>query len=508
MAEDFLEEIYEEANILSDLKEIVELTLYQDDHKAVLKINELVPKLNDLYKKLIEYNVEKAFLLKKTIEEVGSYFNGNLILVGDIIERRIIPLIKEYLYLKGGISVVNEEGDYLFESTDSGFLTLKNLKSNCYYHSTSDPMWEAKKMAKYIFNPKNKEYAIWGCGLGYLAYQLFIISRGSVIINIFEPDARMVEYARDYGVLTWIPQENINVVADEDILQFLYCAEKENTGVHISRQELENVPEDVKQIFNNLYMEYVTGKKFEENFKINFYRNIESNAKLISQLDISNYRKEYVVVAAGPSLDESMDFLRESKEKKTIIAVGTVFKKLIENNIIPDIVVILDPQERTYRQIEGLEKEKVPMLIGICAYWKFANAYEGDKYLIPTTQLPEIIDYCIQNKEDTWSCGGTVTSLAIEAAIRFGAEKIYLIGVDLAFPGGISHASGTMDREQKNTENMRSVEDVNGNMVYTQSNFTHYREWIESRIEETPQIIYYNMSKIGAKIKGAHKWQG
>ncbi len=50
---------------------------------------------------------------------------------------------------------------------------------------------------------------------------------------------------------------------------------------------------------------------------------------------------------------------------------------------------------------------------------------------------------------------GGRSHLAIEAAVRFGAERIYLVGVDLAYPKRVSHAEGLMDRtERKNTEDM------------------------------------------------------
>lgn len=418
-------------------------------------------------------------------------------------EAKIIPLLEEYIANYTKIVVDNEEGDYIFESTDSGFLTIKNIESNYYFHSTDDPMWEAKKLAEYIFEPSKKEYALWGCGLGYLAYQLYIISYGSVKINIFESDARMIEYAKSYGVLGWIPEENLNIVVDSDILSFLHCAERDNTAFHIFEPEMECVPDDVKSIFKNLDIKYSTQKKFKTMFEINFWRNIESNAKLISQFDISSLSKEYVIVAAGPSLDETLDFVEQSKGKRTIVAVGTVFKKLIEKNITPDMVVIVDSQERTYKQIEGLEDQTVPLLIANSAYWKFATAYQGDKYLIPMNQFSEMEEYASQNNEEIWECGGTVTSMAMEVAIRFDATKVYLVGVDLAYPDGISHASNTMDRSVKNTDRMVPVKSVTGDVVYTEQNFIGYREWIENRIKETPHIKYYNMSKIGAHIEGA-----
>lgn len=502
MAEAFLEEIYQEAKIITELKDIAQLSLYQDSHEMTLKYRKINADLSEICKKYVNVDKKNAMELWRGLQTL-SEISYNTILVGDIIAKVIIPLLEKYIALYTKIEVDNEEGDYIFESTDSGFLTLKSVERNYYFHSIDDPMWEAKKLAEYIFEPEKREYALWGCGLGYLAYQLYVISHGSIKINIFESDARIIEYAINYGVLDWIPEENLNIVIDKDILPFLHCAERDNTAFHIFKPELELVPDDVKSIFGNLNMEYITDRKFKKMYKINFWRNIESNAKLVSQFDTAGLSDEYVIVAAGPSLDETLDFVEQSKGKRTIVAVGTVFKKLIEKNIIPDIVVVLDPQERTYQQIEGIEDQTVPMLILSSAYWKFAAAYQGDKYLVTTPILPEMVEFAKQKDEETWLVGGTVTSLAMEAAIRFGATKVYLVGVDLAYPDGISHASNTMDRSEKSTERMIPIKSVTGGLVYTEQNFIVYREWIEDRIKMTPHIKYYNMSKIGAHIEGA-----
>ncbi len=501
MAEQFLEEIYDEAKLLCELRRVVEWAKLHDDHHVVMYCDLMLPQLGRLCQSYMEQNKAGAMALWEAVQELAC-IQGDLILIGDRIEHKVIPLLEERMKLWGGIETENEERDFKFESSVSGFLTLKDLKRNLYYHSTVDPMWEARKLAEYIFNPKKKAYSILGCGLGYLIYQLYQVSNGSIVINVFEKDARIVEYARCYGVLDWIPEENLNVVVDADILPFLQSAEDVDVGFYIFAPELRSVSDDTREVIQNLYIEYSSYKKFRKDIEINFWRNIKSDSKPVSEFDTSQYSKDYVIIAAGPSLDDNLEFLRESKGKKTLIAVGTVFKKLITEGIEPDMVVILDPQARTYKQIEGAENQKVPMLIAMSAYWKFAAKYQGDKYLVPIAQIEEIQAYAIEHRQNLWGCGGTVTSLAMEAAIEFGAENIYLVGVDMAYPNGVSHATGTMDRSTRSTNGLLPVEGVGNKTVYASNAFIIYRQWMENRITQTPEITYYNLSKIGAKIAG------
>lgn len=501
MAEQFLEEIYQEAKLLCELRQVVEWAKVHDDHHVVMRYDEILPQLKILCQAYWEQDKEAAVVLWKALQELTKV-QGDLILIGDKIEHEVIPLLEERMKYWGGIQIENEEEDFRFESSVSGFVTLKDLTRNIYYHSTIDPMWEAKKLAEYIYNPKKKAYSILGCGLGYLIYQLYVVSNGSVTINVFEKDARIVEYAKTYGVLDWIPEENLNVVVDTDILSFLYSAEDSDVGFYIFAPELRSEPEDSRRILQDLYIEYSSWRKFKKDIEINFWRNINSGSRMVSELNTSQFGEDYVIIAAGPSLDDNMEFLKENKGKKTLVAVGTVFKKLIANGIDPDLVVILDPQARTYKQIEGAEDQSVPMLISMSAYWKFAANYQGDRYLVPSAQIDEIRDYAIKHKENLWGCGGTVTSLGLEAAIKFGAKNIYLVGVDLAYPGGVTHATGTMDRTTKSTNGLIPVEGVGNQTVYASNAFIIYRQWIEKRITQTPDITYYNLSKIGARIAG------
>lgn len=506
MAEQFLEPIYQEAKLLCELKQVVEWTRIRDNHHVMLGCNALLPELCSLCQRYVDIDNARAQRLWRAIQGFTKE-KEDLVLMGDIIEHEILPLLEQKMRQWGDIETENEEGDYRFESTVSGFLTVKDIQENVYFHSKVDPMWEARKLAEYIFEPRYKSYSILGCGLGYLAYQLYLVSNGSVMINLFERDSRMVEYARNYGVLDWIPEDRLNIVIDEDIVPFLSYAQENNTGFYMFQPELKRQPEDLRPVIEKLCVEYNTAKRFEKDIDINFWRNIESNSKLVSEFDTTQLSKDYIVIAAGPSLDDNMEFLRENQGKKTLVAVGTVFRKLIENDITPDMVVILDPQERTYKQIEGLENQKVPMLILLSAYWKFAAAYQGDKYLVSSGHTKEMIEYATEHKAELWSCGGTVTSLALEVAIRFGAEKIYLVGVDLAYPGGVSHATGTMDRSTRSLEGLIPVEGVGGETVYSNRVFITYREGIEEKIKQTPQITYYNMSSVGAKIAGAIEWE-
>ena len=84
----------------------------------------------------------------------------------------------------------------------------------------------------------------------------------------------------------------------------------------------------------------------------------------------------------------------------------------------------------------------------------------------------------------------------MEAALRLGAGKIYLIGLDLAYPGGAAHELSQVKR------NRITVKDVNGKDVETVPTFITFKKIIEKKIADNSNIIFYNLSKQGAFING------
>ena len=502
MAEEFLSKIYEYADLISELRHTVEYIRMQDDHHSVMNLNRLVSKICQMCEECVDRDSSLAGRMWTQVRNMESIEN-DLNFLGDILENGLLPLMEEDV--QSMAQIIQEDGDgFRLESTACGFLTIWDGHINRYLHSNNNPMEEARKYIETYYEPQRQKYSVYGCGLGYHIYQLYKVSRGSVVITLYDKSKKMVEYAQKYGVLGWIPSENLKIVTIDSVIGFLNSVNNNDTGMLMYKPSVYQIDDEIqREALLELYMQQSTMFKFERDIQINFWRNISKNIAEVENIDRTILSKEMVVVAAGPSLDDNIDKLREWKKKKTILAVGTVFKKLIKAGIRPDYVLISDPQERTLKQIEGMENETVPMILDVTAYWGFAHRYLGPKYLVYNSAgRKEIREYAMEHQYKLWPRGGTVTSLALEFAIHFGTKKIFLVGVDLAYPKGISHASGTMDRKIKKTDNMQKIPGTMGQTVYADRVFISYREGIEERIADEPQITFYNMSKIGAHIEG------
>ena len=504
MAEDFLEEIYRESIIYTELQEIREWTLKGVNEIVISNIKKIYPTLGRMAQRYTNIDNEAGTFFWNLLEQLSMYKGDNVWLL-DFLDKDFLPAVDKYLKLYKEIKVDDEKG-MCIESSEHGFLTIFDNSHSSYFHSQTDPMVEAREQVLEFYDPKIRTYVLLGCGLGYLAYQLYSVSDGSVNIHLFIAEERMLTYGRQYGVLDWIPSENIEISVGGDILSFLKCADRADNDFYIFRPEIFMWPKEAQRTISRLYANQCTSLAFRRQYEINFFHNMASGAKAINEADFewSGKSEKYIIVSGGPSVDDNVNWLKEQQGSIPILAVGTVFKKLLNAGIRPDMVIVMDPLSFTLEQLKGVENETVPLLISTTAYWKWASQYKGEKYLAPVlTGRCELANvYASNTQNGGWECGGTVTIMATRAALYFGATRIYLIGADFAYPNGYTHATGTNNRIKKDITKLFAVEDSFGGTVYTEEVMDMYRRRMEDLIEEENTVEFINLSRIGAKIKG------
>jgi hypothetical protein len=104
---------------------------------------------------------------------------------------------------------------------------------------------------------------------------------------------------------------------------------------------------------------------------------------------------------------------------------------------------------------------------------------------------------------------GSVANCAYAFAKIIGMKSIAFVGQDLAYTGGVSHALGHQQREDKTPEamekdaSMKKVAGYHGDTVYTTIAMDVFKAWFEARFAEDKGITVLNCTEGGAMIKGA-----
>lgn len=373
-----------------------------------------------------------------------------------------------------------------------------------YLHSSVNPEREARLLADSL--KMTDDYIVFGMELGYHVLEL-LNRHQSASVCVFESNIYMLHMAFTYiDWTTYIANGRMRVVYNDDLKQLVSelsgrFAEMKNAELLVHYPAIKMIEDaQTRQLLEDFF---VTTSSMREQGGL-----LDSNFGVISKLNLPECGelkdifkdKAVVIVGAGPSVDSQLDRLRKYRDKITVFATGHITRRLVNEGIIPDAVIITDPQPLMYKQIDGVNLNGIPMILLSTASSSVIDYYNGSIYVAYQSgyELAEI-----KAKEigaTLFETGGSVTTTALDIALRFGASKIIFVGVDLAYTGGYSHASGE-GRKVGNIDGLRQVRSNTGGMVYTSKNLDIYRKWIERRIEGVMDTKFYNTGE-GAVIKG------
>lgn len=394
------------------------------------------------------------------------------------------------------------------EYTASGLPTVKcNYSGKEFYlHSNNNPQYEAIIIANSWYNEDKHKYIIYGLGLGYHISQLSEID-SYIEIDVYEANLTILQLAAMYGVLgRCLLSGQVRVHYDPKCIKLAKKLSEvdEDTEFVIhgpSQRIIEE--ENIRDRMEEYFLHYQSVKNQKGILKGNFRSNVHNYDSNVDELSHLWKDKDIYIIAAGPSLDLNYKILKNIGNNGIVLATGTVFKKLMTAGIRPDYVIISDGNARVIGQISGLENESIPMLILSTAYKEFSKRYKGKKYLICQKGFSLAEEFAKEKGYKLYQTGGSVSTTALDVAISLEAKRIVFVGLDLAYPNNLVHAEGTTRRFLVEDADLKTVKDVNGNLVKTNKHLDVYRRWIEERIRTTPNDVeFIDATEGGAFING------
>ncbi len=495
-----LKTIYSDAMIVEELYEIIDLFSRVELRMAIEKWTRASKDIEKFIPRVAQKDMVQGQKLldcwKKVLDERDDFRVFSAQLSG-----KLIPYIIDSInVIYGPIELDGEK--WRFERTGSGFITVYDKLNNKCYHNPADPMMEASKLADALYKPEIDEFHILGCGLGYLAYQIWIKSDKSARIVIYEDDKEMIEYADQFGVLSWIDPSRITFIthSDKETMLQEFCKQyyRNSESIYISDWKAGNYYSGKNgDLIDSIDFNQRTIRTNEKKWKINERENLKRNPRNINEFfkDYDFEGKDCVLVSAGPSLDDCIDYLKGEADTKIVIAVNTVLRRLEKENITPDVVVMLADDDSLSEHIEGVEEAfaNTPLIMPLSGSRTFTSLYRGPIYAI---EDKEIIS---SNK---WNFSGTVTSLALNLAYILKSRHIYLIGSDLAYTGGRNFSKGVAHDEYSGMTDGIWVKSTDGGKVQTNNLYNSFRRILESQIAEHPEAEVYNLAGHGAEIAG------
>jgi hypothetical protein len=249
---------------------------------------------------------------------------------------------------------------------------------------------------------------------------------------------------------------------------------------------------------------------------VNLQENTLENLKhMASAPDIGELKGEFpdvpfILVGAGPSLDDSIDFLREVQSKAIIVTSNSPFRKLINSGITPDLVVTADPMEPTLAGFLNVDCSGVPLACPFSAHPKIVEIFK-ERILSWLSVNP-----IVENLKEQWGQRkgtpimeqGTVSGCVLDISKLLGCKKVLFIGQDMCIRDDGKYY--TEDSSYADTGSDYSFDTrghrLPGNTqdsVLVEGRLFVYLKTFEKFISENPQTEYRNLARTGVKINGA-----
>ncbi|MCA1055302.1 DUF115 domain-containing protein [Rossellomorea aquimaris] len=385
---------------------------------------------------------------------------------------------------------------------------VKHDGKEYYLHSRYNPIKEATSWVNGLPKILQDKVIVIGLGLGYHIAELKKIYP-DLTIHIFEFNAKYVKWMNDNKLISDdLLNEQVVLHFDQDsILDELMQMLNENMeNLFIYKPSLELIENKaMKRSLESFHLYNRTILEQSGNLIENFNLNLTLRDKEISNERFNFHDHTCILVSAGPSLTKQLSMLKRVRldKKIKVICVGTAVIPLLAENIKPDLIMISDPKDNIFKQLEGINTTSIPLVYLSTANHLTVKSYSGERYIAWQKGFQQA-EIKAQSNTILIETGGSVATCLLDMLVKLGSKRIGLIGQDLSFTDNYSHAANT--HAQKVIQEDYSyieVKDYYGNsQVKTSKNLYAYLKWFERYASTHQDIELCNCTEGGAYIKG------
>lgn len=193
----------------------------------------------------------------------------------------------------------------------------------------------------------------------------------------------------------------------------------------------------------------------EEELKANVKRSFSMPHEHLADQYMGEPDGHIVICGGGPSLADHLDEIRwRSQQGQVVWALNNTFKYLMENDIGPDALIILDGRKENANFIP--DKTKITLLLASqCHKDTFARAEaSGGRIIIWHRYIDNLLEMAGTKRIGIVQSGTTVGMNAIGIAQLFGVKYVHLYGFDSSYREGKNHA---YDQPLNNSERIIDV---------------------------------------------------
>ncbi len=217
-----------------------------------------------------------------------------------------------------------------------------------------------------------------------------------------------------------------------------------SAGIKTNPVFYENVQKYTNELLSRFWINRLTLIQLGRNYAHNIFRN------LISYFESPNFyfltgkeriNKPILVVAAGPSLDTSREFIIQNREQFFLLAVDAAATALLPE-ITPDGIVIVESQYWIDDAFIGIKKNDIPLFADITASPRVLRGIKSPVYLFCTlyTSAFFLQNLISQLRLLVLEPLGSVGLTALTLSLQLSDTPVFHTGLDFSWGGGFTHA--------------------------------------------------------------------
>ncbi|MEB2791963.1 motility associated factor glycosyltransferase family protein [Campylobacter upsaliensis] len=220
--------------------------------------------------------------------------------------------------------------------------------------------------------------------------------------------------------------------------------------------------------------------------------------------------KSCVIVSTGPSLTKQLPLLKEVQERVVIFAADSAYPILMQNDIVPDYVCMVERTDFTaefFKHDFGNKDDKTTFLLASLVH---PNAIEylekrGRNYILIPKHL-NFAQYVDLKAFSLLSSAVSVAHMAFAIALELEFKELVFIGQDLAYNDvGHSHPKDyqhSANYESEAYEKIKVVAYGGEGFVESHEIWIFFRQILEDLVKYVVSAKIYNATQGGARIEG------
>ncbi len=385
----------------------------------------------------------KETLYKQNSKNISQELTNNISLKKN---DNIIECHHNYKYTEESIENIKDANAYVLHATTAPI--------SHYYHQFINENMHMKKIEKFIF---------FGTGLGFHISQI-VEKFGLKVMLIIEDDIelfRLSLFTCNYKKILQGRQIFFSIAQNSDEFWRTYNLFHDTAFSANQYYKFSMFSSAYATKIDTIRGFIVTGSENAYSHELLLHKNnlvIERISKKYNFLDIQKKadesffaKKPILVVAAGPSLETNIDWLKTNQDKFVVMAALVTLKKLSLHNIIPDIVVHID--------------EGIAVATDIVNSFDNFDFLQESAFLCLSSVAEVLIDafpkehvYMLEDRTRYKSGKSSLATASVGefmygVALSFNPTHTYLLGLDLALSKtGATHASGHHPEEILDTQ--------------------------------------------------------